>query len=257
MISLDQILKFYPENLHSFKNFILREYLQCKILEIVFSSPFSRQLSFLGGTCLRIIHENKRFSEDIDFDNFDLTETDFTRISEIIKTELQRLGYLVEIRNVFKGAFHCYIRFPDLLYNYRLTGHSEQKLLIQLDTGPHKYDYNPQQFILNRFDAFSPINVTPASILLAQKFYALLNRKRKIGRDFYDIVFLLKTTQPDYGYLEFKTGIPGPEKLKEMVLDVCKFVDMDDMAKDVEPFLFDSADARIVKLFPDYIHQKF
>ncbi len=257
MISFDQIIKFYPENLHSFRNFILREYLQCKILEIVFSGPFSHQLSFLGGTCLRIIHENKRFSEDIDFGNFNLTETDFTQISEIIKTELQRLGYLVEIRNVFRGAFHCYIKFPELLYNYKMTGHSEQKILIQLDTEPHNYNYNPQQFILNRFDVFSPINVTPAPILLAQKFYALLNRKRKIGRDFYDIVFMLKTTQPDYGYLEIKTGISGPGKLKQRVLELCKSIDMNEMAKDVELFLFDSADARIVKLFPDYIRQKF
>jgi predicted nucleotidyltransferase component of viral defense system len=257
MISLDQILKFYPENLHPFSSFILREYLQCKILEIVFSSPFGPRLSFLGGTCLRIIHENKRFSEDLDFDNFNLTEADFTRISEIIKTELQRLGYLVEIRNVFKGTFHCYIKFPPLLYNYKLTGHSEQKILIQLDTEPHNYDYKPQQFILNRFDVFSPINVTPAPILLAQKFYALFNRKRIIGRDFYDIVFLLKTTEPDYGYLEAKTGISGPEKLKQRVLDVCESIDMTDMAKDLEPFLFDSAEVRIVKLFPDYIRQKF
>ena len=86
MISLNEIEAHYPENLRLFKKFILREYLQYLILELIFESKHALKLSFLGGTCLRIIHNSHRFSEDIDFDNFNLTQADF----EIITKQLQR-----------------------------------------------------------------------------------------------------------------------------------------------------------------------
>lgn len=71
MLNLEEILQAYPESLRTFKRFLLREYLQYKILEIVFgASKYANQLCFLGGTCLRIVHNTSRFSEDLDFDNF-------------------------------------------------------------------------------------------------------------------------------------------------------------------------------------------
>ncbi|MBW6481052.1 MAG: nucleotidyl transferase AbiEii/AbiGii toxin family protein [Bacteroidales bacterium] len=255
MISIDEISKYYPEKLHSFKNFILREYLQYKILEIVFESEFGKQLSFLGGTCLRIVHNNNRFSEDLDFDNFNLSVNDFAGISEVIGKQLQKQGYQVEIKNVFRDAFHCYIRFPKLLFNHRLTGHAEQKILIQLDTEPHNFSYTPEAHIINKFDVFTQIKITPSDILLAQKFFALLNRKRKKGRDFYDIIFLLRQTHANYDYLKQKTGISTPEELKKSVLDVCSKTNLDQMAKDVEPFLFNPSDTKYITLFPEYIKQ--
>jgi predicted nucleotidyltransferase component of viral defense system len=255
MISIENLLKYYPEYLHPYKSFILREYLQYKILEIVFNSTYGNKLSFLGGTCLRLVHGNERFSENIDFDNFNLSEEDFEEISKTIKTQLERQGYTIEIKNVYRGAFHCYIRFPKLLYDYRLTGHAEQKILIQLDTEPHNYSYTPENFILNQFDVFTPIKITPREILLSQKIYALINRNRKKGRDFYDVVFLLKNTRPDYSYLELNLGIHDKKSLKERILKVCEDVDLNEMARDVQPFLFKPEDARYIILFPDYIHQ--
>lgn len=257
MINLTEIEKYYPENLHHYKSFMLREYLQYKILEIIFESPYADKLCFLGGTCLRIVLNNSRFSEDLDFDNFNLTKTDFDEIAKIIKLQMSRQGYEIEIKNVFAGAFHCYIRFPKLLFNEGLTGHTEQKILIQLDTEPQHFYFEKEKYILNKFDVFTSINITPVDILLAQKFYALLNRTRKKGRDFYDIIFLLKTTRPNYNYLEQKTGIKTEKDLKENVLQICKETDLSEMAIDVEPFLFNPADTKQIKLFVDYIMQVF
>lgn len=179
MLSLQEIQKYYPENLHVFKNFMLREYLQYKILEIIFESKYANKLCFLGGTCLRIVHNNTRFSEDLDFDNFDLSETDFENIAIIVKKQLTKQGYEVEIRNVVAGAFHCYVKFPNLLFNEGLSGHKEEKILIQLDTEHQHFEYQLEKTILNKFDVFTSINTTPKDILLAQKFYALINKKRK------------------------------------------------------------------------------
>lgn len=74
MMPLTEIRKSYPEGLHGRGEFLLREYLQYKILELLFTSPFAEKFAFLGGTCLRIVHDNQRFSEDLDFDSFNLSQ---------------------------------------------------------------------------------------------------------------------------------------------------------------------------------------
>jgi len=183
MLTLSEIEKSYPANLKAFKHFILREYLQYKILQIIFDSEYSKQLSFLGGTCLRIVHGNTRFSEDLDFDNLGLGEEIFENISAHIKNRLAREGYSVEMKTVYRGAYHCYIRFPKLLYQEGLSGHLEEKILIQLDTEPQHFGFTPEKYILNRFDVFTQIFNTPLDILLAQKFSMLsLSYPRSIHR---------------------------------------------------------------------------
>ena len=256
MLSLQQIKSYYPEQLQGFDRFIIREYLQYKILEIIFETPYQSKLSLLGGTCLRIVYDNTRFSEDLDFDNFELSMDDFKAITAIVRKELEMLGYEVEIRNVHTGAYHCYIRFPELLYNEGLSDHKEEKILIQLDTESHEFDYKPDQPVLNKFDVFTQINSTTGDILLAQKFFAILNRKRNKGRDFFDIVFLLGQGQtPNYNYLTAKTDITNPDDLRSAILEKCKHLKMKEMAKDVKPFLFNPKDEKKILLFPEYIKQ--
>ena len=255
MLNLDEIKQFYPEYLHSFKNFMIREYLQYKILEIIFESKYANKLCFLGGTCLRIVHGNTRFSEELDFDNFNLTEKDFNATAQLIKNKLSKQGYDVEIRNVYSGAFHCYIRFPKLLFNEGISGHKEEKILIQLDTEPQNFNFKPEQLIINKFDVFTLINTTPLDLLLAQKFYALINRKRKKGRDFFDIIFLLKTANPNFDYLKQKLGINNIDDLKKRVLSELNDVDLKEMQRDVSPFLFNSDNEKQILLFNKYIMQ--
>lgn len=256
MLSLEEIKPYYPEHLQSFERFIIREYLQYKILEIIFETPYENKLAFLGGTCLRIVYGSNRFSEDLDFDNFNMSTDDFNGITEIVKRELERLGYEVEMRNAKKGAYHCYIRFPELLFKEGLTNHKEEKILIQLDTESHEFDYKPDQPILNKFDVFTQINVTPGDLLLAQKFYAVINRKRNKGRDFFDIVFLLGQGQvPNYAYLRAKIDVKTPDELRQIIIDKCLNLNMNEMANDVKPFLIDPKDEKKILLFPKYMEQ--
>lgn len=256
MLNLKELKPYYHESLHGYERFIIREYLQYKILEIVFECPFENKLAFLGDTCLRIVHNSKRFSEDLDFDNFNLTMDDFNVITSTVKKELERLGYAVEIRNVCKGAYHCYIRFPEVLYNEGLTNHKEEKILIRLDSEAHKFEYEPEQTLLNKFDVFTQINTTPKDILLAQKFYAVFSRKRNKGRDFFDIVYILGQGQiPNYNYLNIKLGINTPDVLRKRIIEKCAELNMQDMANDVKPFLFDKKDQKKILLFPIYMEK--
>ena len=113
------------------------------------------------------------------------------RLADIIKRQLQREGYQVDLKVVMRGAWHCYIRFPGMLFKEELSGHREEKILIRLDTEPQLFSYSPDRFILNRFEVFTTILATPLPLLLSQKFYAIVNRDRKQGRDFFDAVFLM------------------------------------------------------------------
>ncbi len=256
MLTLSEIEKNYPEPLRRFKRFILREYLQHKILQLIYDSEYARQLVFLGGTCLRIVHGNTRFSEDLDFDNLAIPEDTFEKIATLVSKELEQEGYSVEMKTVYKGAYHCYIRFPELLYKEGLSAHTEEKILIQLDTEPQQFEFTPQRHILNRFDVFSTIFITPLEILLAQKFYAIINRERNKGRDFFDVVFILsKINRPDYAYLKLKLNITNAAQLKQAILQKCSHIDMKEMAKDVQPFLFNPADVKKIISFEEYLQQ--
>ncbi|WP_080054402.1 nucleotidyl transferase AbiEii/AbiGii toxin family protein [Spirosoma aerolatum] len=256
MINLQSIQAFFPQHVQQARRFMLREYLQCRILEILFNSDFRNQFAFLGGTCLRLVHDNQRFSEDLDFDNFNISTEEFDQVSTVIAEGLELQGYTVEFKTVNKGAYHCYIRFPNMLFEHGLSGYKEEKILIQLDTEPQNFVFKPETVLLNRFDTIARIFVTPIDVILAQKFYAILNRPRNKGRDFFDVVFLLgRQIKPNYAYLNQKIGIDTANALKERLIAHCATLDMDDMAKDVEPFLFYKADRNKVILFLDIIKQ--
>ena len=255
MLNIKEIESYYPENLRAFKRSLMREYLQYKIMEIIFGSKQSECLSFLGGTAIRMLHGNKRFSEDLDFDNFGLKENEFENLATVIRKKLKMEGYNAEIKNVFKNAYHCYVRIPGLLFDSGLSGHKEEKILIQIDTEPQHFDYLPDNLIINKFDVFCRIQVTPPDILLSQKIVAIFNRKRKMGRDFYDTLFLFGKVMPDFDFLRQKIGVQDMAELKERLLSLCKALDFAALARDVEPFLFSAIDAKKILAFPDYINQ--
>ncbi len=253
MLSLEEIEKFYPDNQKIFKRNILREYLQYKILQIIFNQNIAKKLSLMGGTCLRIVYGTSRFSEDLDFDNFGLTVDEFKQLSDIVKKELELEGYKVQTKSVFKGAYRCYIRFPKLLFDSKLSGYEEEKILIQLDSEAQQFDYKSETFLINKFDVFCRIFITPKDILLSQKLWAILNRKVLKGRDFYDVSFLFGITKPNFDYLEMKAGIRNIKELKERLMNRLKNEDLVKLSKDTEPFLINKKDTlRIIK-FPEYI----
>lgn len=256
MLDLNQILQQYPAPLQPFSRFILREYLQHKLLQLIYDSPYADRFTFLGGTCLRIVHGNQRFSEDLDFDSTGITEADFGGLSDLIMDGLRLEGYEVEMRVVMKGAYHCHIKFPALLHQQGLSGYREEKILIQLDTESQHFAFTPEPYLLNRFDVFTQVLTTPTDLLLAQKCYAILNRVRNKGRDFYDVMFLLgRDVKPNYAYLKAKVDIDNGEALRHRLLAHCRGLDMQAMAADVRPFLFKASDERRVLLFEQYILQ--
>lgn len=253
MINLENIKIYYSPKEQVFEQFLLKEYLQYQILNIVFSSPFWDKLSFLWWTAIRLIHNSTRFSEDLDFDNFWLEESDFENLSLYIKKELNLLWYEVEIKNVYKWAYRCYIRLPKILKELWFSNLDDEKILIQIDTVKQDYKYNSDKKIIDKFDIYKLINVCPINIILSKKIHALIDRKRIKWRDFFDIVYLYRFTKPDFNYLQAKTWIKNIEDLKNKLNDFIKDLDLIEISKDVKPFLLNQDEINRVIDFKNFI----
>ncbi len=253
MLELKKIESFFPEQLRHFKRNLLREYLQYKILEAMFASRYGQKLVFMGGTAIHIVHGLPRFSEDLDFDNQGLTMDDFRALTKSVAKKLALEGYVVQTSTSFKGAFSADIKVMGVLFNEGLSGHQDEKILIKLDAQPQNFKYCAERVVINKFDVFTSINVVPVEILLAQKFYAILARKRAMGRDFYDAVFLAGKAKPDFAYLKERADIINMEMLKLALLQRCAKLNFKLLSRDVEQFVFSLEDAKKVLLFIEYV----
>jgi len=255
MLSIEEIKKQYPSDIHKFERGLLREYLQFLILEIIFTSNVSAKLSFLGGTCLRIVHGIQRFSEDLDFVNKELSSKEFITLANKIELELQRQGFEVEIKVTKKKAIHCHVKFSNILFGNKLSDIKTEKIDIQIDTFDQGYEYESELYLLNKFNVFKQIRVTPKEILLSQKLWTITQRSRAKGRDYYDIIFLLQNTKPDMGFLNLKFGTSNWNQAREKILKGIMDVDLGSMIKDIQPFLINVEDGEKIKHFRDYLKQ--
>jgi len=94
-------------------------------------------------------------------------------------------------------------------------------------------------------------------MILATKFCSILERSK--GRDFYDIVELVKTTKPDSDYIakrleygRLKVIYKGPDTYLDLVRPVLQKTDWIDKTREIENFLFNPGEAKKVQMFPVY-----
>ena len=253
MIDMEKIKLYYSPREQQFEDFLLKEYLQYQILHIIFSSAFADSLSFLWWTAIRLVYDSTRFSEDLDFDNFWLSEKDFANLSEYIKKELELLGFHVEIKNIYKWAYRYYIKLPKILQEIWFLHFEEEKILIQIDTVKQDYTYESANKILDKFDIYKMIKVCPLDIILAKKIHALIERKRIKWRDFFDIVYLYRFITPNFDYLQYKIWIKNSYELKNKLNNFIEDVDLHKAAQDVEPFLINNDEINRVLHFKEFI----
>lgn len=249
MMSFNEIKKHYSEMENRLPRLVLKEYSQYKILEIVFSSKFGDKIIFMGGTSVRIVYGNDRFSEDLDLDNCGLSENNFAELMEIIRRKLKKEGVAAEIRNTYQNVYHCYLKFPDILFDNNLSPLKDEKILIQIDSYCTKEKIKPEIKILSKADVFTEAMVYPAGVILAQKISAILNRKRAKGRDIYDVVYLFSLAKPDWNYLKKSDNIANMLELKNILGKKFSDTELEQLSSDVEPFLINPNKAIQVKKF--------
>lgn len=242
MIRINDLKNFYPPLVRDnalLNRYMLKEHLQLLILDYLSTTAWIKKITLIGGTCVRLLKGIDRFSEDIDFDCKGLSKDEFFEMTNDILRLLHRNGFNVEPRdrdNVRLKAFRRNIYFPGLLFELGLTGHREERFLIKVESEDQKFDYKPVLANIRGAGFFFPFPVPPDPVLCAMKVSAMLERQK--GRDFYDVIFLLSQTVPDYSFLSFRHSISNLDDLKEAAEKTVNNVDLSKKSRDFEHLLF-------------------
>ena len=215
-------------------------------------------LAFQGGTALRFLYSIRRYSEDLDFalERRD-RGYDFESYLGAIRSDLQREGYMIEIKaNVQRVVHSAFMRFPGLLFELGLSPHRNETLAVKVEV-----DTNPPPgsvlatTIVRRHATLHLQHHDPAS-LLAGKLHAVLQRTYPKGRDFYDLLWYLSDPAwppPNLVLLNNalrQTGWNGEELSGESwrapVLDSVQKAEWSRIVTDVQPFLEDSSEINLL-----------
>ena len=257
MIDLQQIKNYFPADVKEnpiFKKYMLKEYVQLLILDFLSSLAYVEKITFIGGTNLRLVKGIDRFSEDLDFDCKNFSERDFLKMTDDILVFLQRSGFRVETRdkqNEKLKAFRRNIYFPELLFEMGLSGYKEERFLIKIETQNQGFDYKQNIVNIKRLGFFFPFPVPPDSVFCAMKISALLSRAK--GRDFYDTMFLLQQTEPDYKYLVEKCNVKNKAELKATLLDIAEKTNLKLKSQDFEHLMFNKEKSQKTLLFKHFV----
>jgi predicted nucleotidyltransferase component of viral defense system len=258
MIHIEQIRNFFPAQIRdnpAFDKYMLKEYLLLLILHHIASTPYSSKMIFIGGTNLRLIKGIDRFSEDLDFDWLgQQSKDDFTAMATGVVRYLERNGFRIvaKEKNSPKAMALCYsIYFPELLFELNLTGHREERFLIKIEAQHQGVTYEPVTTNIRGCGFFFPLLVPPDSVLCAMKVAAMLARAK--GRDFYDVMFLLSQTQPNYDFLRQRCGIDSLKSFKKATATLLQSVDLTHKQKDFEHLLFNRENSEKILRFGAFI----
>ena len=238
MLNFAQIQHYFPP-LPAHKKYVIKEYIQLMILNFLATSKFIKKITLIGGTNLRLVKGIDRFSEDLDFDCTDFSAHDFAQMSQAVLTFLKRSGMRAEIR-AKQGekitAFRSRIYFPELLFDLGLSAYREERFLIKMESQNQAFEYKPQMATISGCGFFILFPVPPDDVLCAMKLSALLSRAK--GRDFYDVMFLLSQTEPNFDFLTQKQNIHNFTELQIKLMETVEKVDVPHKSRDFEHLLF-------------------
>ena len=259
MIGFDTIRSFFPEYLRDnalFYKYMLKEYIQLMIQDYLSSTQYVRKISFIGGTNLRLVKGIDRFSENLYFDFKELSESEFLKMTDGVVRFLQNNGLkaLAKDRDNPKlKAFRRSIYFPELLFDLGLSGHREERFLIKIESQDQLVKYQSNSTIIKGGGFFFPMPVPPDEVLCAMKIAAMIERQK--GRDFYDVMFLLPQSLPDFNFLSQTCGISNMNTLEEELAKVIDKVDLKSKMRDFEHLLYNKDKSRQILQIKEFIKE--
>lgn len=221
------------------------------ILAGLYNAGFFDKAAFYGGTCLRIFHGLRRFSEDLDFsllrtdDNFN-----FTDYFQPVIDAFALVGRSVDITKKEKKTFgrveSAFLKDNTDVFDVSFTTDKSIKIKIEVDTRP-PMKFQTEQRLLLQPQAFMTRCFTLPD-LFAGKMHALVYRaweNRVKGRDWYDFVWYVSNNVPlDFNHFAERVREFNGEdidkttfllKLKERLSNA----DINQVKSDVLPFIRD------------------
>lgn len=253
----DSMLSAYPQDTQQQKRNAIFEVNQQVILAGLYNRGFFDEAAFYGGTCLRIFHGLKRFSEDMDFsllapsDNFD-----FTKYFQPIKDMFEMVGRKVEITKKDKRSFgkveSAFLKDNTDVYDISFQTERSIKIKIEVDTNP-PLKFNTEQNLLLLPQSFMTRCFTLPD-LFAGKMHALVFRSwknRVKGRDWYDLEWYVKHNVPlDFNHLaerirQFNGMEVSREQFNGILRDKLATTDIKQVKADVLPFVQNASELGI------------
>ena len=235
----------------------LYEVMQQVVLSGLYRGGFFKEAAFYGGTCLRIFHGLRRYSEDMDFSlleknpNFTL-ETYFPAIIE----EARLLGRTVTITKKDKRTFgkveSAFLKDNTDVYNLTFQTEKTLKIKIEVDINPPLEFSTEQKLLMQPFSFTTRCFTLPD--LYAGKMHALTFRawKNRIkGRDWYDFEWYVRNRVAlDFEHLKVRTKeFNDIDLTKELFLELLKEriskADIDVVKADVIPYIIDKRELDI------------
>ncbi len=259
MLHTEQLKHFFPPylwNNPAHRKYIIKEYIQLLILDYLTTTTFVKKIVFIGGTNLRLIKGIDRFSEDLDFDCKNLSDDEFIIMTDGIVEFLKRMGYHVETRDKKNNKLKAYRRniyFPELLFELGLSGYRQERFLIKIESQDQQVQYNHKMATIKGCGLYFTFPVPSDDVLCAMKLAALLSRQK--GRDFYDVMFLMEQTTPNFDFLKKQSGIDNRQELKKSLFKILESVDLHHKSKDFEHLVFHESGTKKIIHFKDFIEQ--
>ncbi|MFH1656936.1 MAG: nucleotidyl transferase AbiEii/AbiGii toxin family protein, partial [bacterium] len=213
---------------------ILKEAIQCYVLDFIYNSPYGKNLIFCGGSCLRFCFELNRLSEDLDFDIEWQKEIDKEEFAGDILSYFQKTLNFSKIEAKISGREKkIYLKFP-ILYELGLAERPEsEKLYVKVEIQKNISKYYQTEFTpLAKFNLNFIIKNYTFETLMASKIIAVMRRTFKKGkgdkitfkgRDYYDLLwFFQQKIKPDPKRIQDVLGISSERELKKMLWEKAK-----------------------------------
>ena len=204
----------------------IREITQEVALFALGKSDFFKYATFQGGTCLRIIYNLDRFSEDLDF-VLQEPNREFDIVPFLDKTAsvMASFAYDIEVTGGYKSNTHVQKRFlkDDSIKKILSFKHYSQlnkkiKIKVELDINPPMGSVNETVFCDFPID-FSVVAQNIPS-LFAGKCHALLCREYVKGRDWYDFLwYIAKGANVNYELLSAALNQMGSWQDENLIVD--------------------------------------
>jgi len=227
---------------------ILREYLQVLILKELYRLTVGKKFCFTGGTYLRLAHQTKRFSEDLDFNAKGLTKAEFETALKKIQAAMKMNG--IDLRLAFghwQNLWVAELTFPDVERTYGVKSRHSQKegIMIKVEVNRPAWDIEPEALVIKGFGEMYPVICTQKGALFADKIDALLKKNR--SRHLFDIFFMLGVKYPIDEKVLKTIGVSG-DPLEAVLQRVERFsaAELKAQAESLRPFLFDEHEADLL-----------
>lgn len=229
-----------------------REVMQKVALAGLSRGGFFKHAAFYGGTCLRIFHKLRRYSEDMDFSLIKKDDTiHIENFFQPIVDEFKAIGMPVEIVKKDKKTFgrveSAFLKENTETYDIKFQTRKTHKVKIELDTDPPLHFSTEQKLLFEPY-SFS-VNCFVLPDLFAGKMHALVYRawQRRIkGRDWYDFEWYVRHRVPlDFRHLSERIReFNGSDISKEMFLQQLREklgnTDINLVKQDVLPYVDDA-----------------